>query len=401
VDDVEASGMPESLVAAIRAEGIRALAFFPLAAGGRLVGKFMAYYEVPHAFTKDDENLAVTIARQLGFSIDRRRTEDDLRRNEERLRLASQAGKIGLWEWNIADNTVSWSDSLYGMHGVEKEDFDATVEGFTALVHPEDRTRVGDAIRNALTEDAPYELEFRIRRPDGEIIWIFTNALLLRSDGKPQRMLGATVDITDRKRAEEQRDLLVAELSHRVKNTLAIVISIAQRSFAKARSVEEARRSFEARIRALAQTHGRLADTHWSGISLATMLLDELAPYRSDDGANLRLSGPPILLGPRCALALGLGIHELATNAAKYGALSARAGIVDIAWEKDREDGMLRIRWTERGGPPIVAPVRSGFGRLLLERALASDLGGTVALDFAAEGLRCTIAIPLAEHVVE
>jgi two-component sensor histidine kinase len=281
------------------------------------------------------------------------------------------------------------------MHGVKKDEFSATVEGFSALVHPEDRERVTHAIQRTLDEDVPYELEFRILRPDGSVVWIFTNAFVLRSDGRPIRLVGATVDITERKEAELQRDLLVAELSHRVKNTLATVISVARQSFLNAQSADEASQAFNARIRALAQTHGRLAEANWSGVSLETMLSDEFAPYRSRDGKNVRLSGPPIVLTPRCALTLGMAVHELATNAAKYGALSTRKGKIDVAWQADA--GELRILWSERGGPPVAPPSRSGFGRLLLERALGSDLRGNVQLDFAEDGLKCAIAVPLEE----
>jgi two-component sensor histidine kinase len=129
------------------------------------------------------------------------------------------------------------------------------------------------------------------------------------------------------------------------------------------------------------------------------MLLGELAPYSREDGRNVRLSGPPIAFNAKCALTLGMTIHELATNAAKHGALSTKGGSVDVAWQVDFRDRQLRIRWTETGGPTVRRPTRSGFGRLLLERALPSDLGGDVQLDFAEDGLICAIAIPLDEHI--
>jgi two-component sensor histidine kinase len=207
------------------------------------------------------------------------------------------------------------------------------------------------------------------------------------------------MDITERRQAEAQRDLLLAELSHRVKNTLATVISIARQSFTRNGNFDEARDSFDARIRALAQTHGRLAETNWAGVSFETILLDEFAPYRREDGCNVRVSGRPIQLNPRCALTLGLAIHELVTNAVKHGALSTRDGLVEVAWWTDAA-GQLHIRWSESGGPPVVRPSRSGFGRLLLERALASDLRGEVTLEFAERGLRCDIVVPLDGHTV-
>jgi two-component sensor histidine kinase len=135
-------------------------------------------------------------------------------------------------------------------------------------------------------------------------------------------------------------------------------------------------------------------------VPLETILLDELAPYRREDGANVSISGPSITVKPRCAVLLGMAIHELTTNAAKHGALSTKGGSVKVAWQMDRRDGQLRIRWSEAGGPTIVAPRPSGFGRLLLERAVAADLQGDVALDFSGEGLTCRIDLPLDEHLV-
>jgi two-component sensor histidine kinase len=211
-------------------------------------------------------------------------------------------------------------------------------------------------------------------------------------------------DISERKRAEaalaqaaELRDLLVAELSHRVKNTLATVTSIAEQSFSRGQPLEHACQAFRDRIRALGQTHGRLAEANWTGVSLETILLDELAPYRRSDGGNIYISGPLVKLTPKQALTLGMAIHELTTNAAKYGALSTAGGSVRTDWRIDPEPCKLVISWNESGGPPVIAPRRSGFGRLLLERALASDLRGDVRLDFAEAGLRCEIAVPLDE----
>jgi two-component sensor histidine kinase len=144
-----------------------------------------------------------------------------------------------------------------------------------------------------------------------------------------------------------------------------------------------------------------LAEANWSGVSLRTIVLDEIAPYRSDDDANVRLEGPSVSLTPKCALTLGMALHELATNAAKYGALSGKDGSVEVSWEVDAAECELRISWSEHGGPAVAPPTGSGFGRLLLERALASDLAGKVLLDFARDGLKCMIAIPLDDHVVQ
>jgi two-component sensor histidine kinase len=193
-----------------------------------------------------------------------------------------------------------------------------------------------------------------------------------------------------------QRDLMVAELSHRVNNTLATVLSISRQSFLGSRSTPQASEVFTARIRALAQTHSRLAEASWSGVALETIVLDELAPYRARSDRTLRISGPPVALRPKSALTLGLAIHELAANAVKYGAFSADGGSIEVVWQLV-QDGPLQICWTESGGPPVARPQSSGFGRLLLERALVAELNGDVQLNFAENGLICIIAVPLHE----
>lgn len=268
--DVDKADLAATLRTAVKAEGIGGLAFIPLMVNGALAGKFMAYYDAPHTFTDAEIGLAVIIAHQLGFAI-------------------------------------------------------------------------------------------------------------------------------ERDRARAQGDLLIAELSHRVKNTLATVISIAHQSFSRGRTSEEARQSFDGRIRALAQTHTRLAETKWSGASLEAMLLDELTPYRREDGANVRLAGPAVTLSPRHAVVFGMAFHELATNAAKYGALSAKDGVVTVSWDIVGPGRTLFLRWSESGGPPVAPPDRTGFGRMLLERVLASDLRGSVQLDFAEAGFGCTVVLPLHE----
>jgi PAS domain S-box-containing protein len=393
IADIRDADLPQSLKDCVFAEGIVALAFIPIVWQGRLIGKFMTYYGAPHAFTDDELHLAVTVARQLAFAVERKRADEELRSNEERLRLATQAGKVGIWDWDISKNRITWSDSLYPMHGVNNANFDGTVEAFSRLVHSGEHSRVAAAIEKSLNDDTPCELEFRAVKPDGEIAWLYTNATVLREGGKPVRMLGATLDITERKQADAHRDLLVAELSHRVKNTLATVMSIARQSLVKD-SFEDGRRSFTGRIQAMAHAHTRLAEKNWSGVSLETLISDELAPYRREDCANVRMSGPAVSLNPKCAVMMGMAVHELATNAAKYGAFSMPSGVVTISWELVAPR-QLRLRWEESGGPAVKPEPRSGFGRLLLERALTSDLRGKVQMDFAPKGLRCEISFPL------
>ena len=234
------------------------------------------------------------------------------------------------------------------------------------------------------------------RRKDGTLVDISLTVSPMRN-AKGEIVAASKIarDISDKKKAEAQYNLLIAELNHRVKNTLATVVSIARQCFSGPET-REARAAFNARIRGLAQSHARLAEADWTSIDLQSLFADEFAPYRR--GGNVQIVGPPVALSPKCALTLGLAVHELATNAAKYGALSTDKGVVDVSWIIDPDDGSLAISWQERGGPPVTPPSRTGFGRLLLERAVAADLKSRISLDFAPDGLRFIAIIPSAQY---
>ena len=408
IDDISSADLDASLKQTVAAEGIGALAFIPLMAQGRLIGKFMVYYEKTHAFAGAELNLAITIARQLGFSIERVRAEQELRRNEERereraseLEALMEAVPAAIWIARDADcrvitgNRTSYdflklspdtNPSLAARNGRPRH--------FEILVNDKPLPLESMPVERAARGEIVSNFEEEIRFQDGTSRHLLGNAApLFDKSGKPTGAVAAFVDITARKQAEQQRDLLIAELNHRVKNTLATVVAISHQSFVDGRPAGEAHRSFERRVRALAQTHGRLAEASWSGVSLEMLLADETAPYRDERG-NVRIAGPRIQLNPKSAVSLGMAFHELTTNAAKYGALSAKQGSLEVTWSitTNRE---LRICWQESGGPAVQAPERTGFGRLLLERALRSDLDAEVQLDFAPAGLECIITFPL------
>jgi two-component sensor histidine kinase/CHASE1-domain containing sensor protein len=208
--------------------------------------------------------------------------------------------------------------------------------------------------------------------------------------------LAAEAEIAARRRSEQQRELLVAELNHRVKNTLATVQSIAAQTLREGKSLRETRDSFESRLLALSETHNLLTREHWQGASLHALVQLELAPY-AGERERITVAGDDLLLSPETALALGMALHELTTNALKYGALSGAAGQVRIAWRRTEEAGApwLTLDWTEADGPRVQPPERRGFGSRLLETGLRRQLRGRVALTFPPEGVRCRIELPL------
>lgn len=525
IDDIDDADEPEALKAVIRREGIGALAFIPLFADGEVIGKFMVYHDAPHAFSESEIDLAVTIARQLGFSLERyeadaarRRVEEALRQNQERLRLATYTGKVGLWTWEIATGEVSWTESLYAVHGVDRAEFVPTRDSFLSLVHPDDRDAVIRAIARSVEDDAPYEIEFRAVRPDGDVVWLFTNAVLVKENDEPARMVGATcdvtelkqaeerfrlaieaapsgmlqvdqegsihlvnahaeallgydrgeligrkvemlvperfrgthpafrdsydeapearpmgagrelyalrkdgsevpveiglspvrtseglfvlsaiVDISERKRAETQREMLLAELNHRVKNTLAVVQGIAYQTFKDTDTSPTVLKAFEGRLGALARAHALLTQSSWENASLDDLVAEALSVAGADE-RRVEAGGPCVLLDPRPALAVAIALHELSTNALKYGALSVKGGQIAVKWQAAGPTGEgLKLIWQESGGPRVSTPGHRGFGTRMIEGALAHDLGGTVVLEFQPEGLRCVIETPLRE----
>ena len=228
-------------------------------------------------------------------------------------------------------------------------------------------------------------------------IWLSTKTPLYAGDGQLLGLVGVSVEITERKQAEERRRLLVHELNHRVKNTLATVQAIAAQTL---RGTDPAIRwTLEARLRALAAAHDVLTAESWTGATLHDLVSGVLAPHGGTAEGRFDVTGPALRLAPAAALALTLGLHELATNALKYGALAAPAGRVRLRWEVvPGERPLFRLSWTEQGGPHLDGPPsRRGFGTRLIERSVAHDLRGTVRLDFAPSGLTCLIEAPLAD----
>jgi PAS domain S-box-containing protein len=257
--------------------------------------------------------------------------------------------------------------------------------------------RLDWAVTRVLEGQSFSDLEVRLRRLDKEHErWVSYNGTAVRDpDGSVALAILTMRDITARKKAEERQALLLAELSHRVKNTLAVVQGIAARSLAADRPPAEGRDAFTKRLRALARAHSLLTATEWRGASLRAVVESELQPY----GERAVLSGPELMLEPKAALTLALALHELATNAAKHGALSAPEGRVEVAWSVEHSPAHapeLRLTWREHDGPPVRPPARRGFGSALVEQGLRHDLDGTAVMEFRPDGLACELTVPVA-----
>jgi PAS domain S-box-containing protein len=253
----------------------------------------------------------------------------------------------------------------------------------------------------ALKEGRPVRgAEAIAERPDGTQRWFAPYPTPLRDpSGKLTGAINMLVDITERKEAERLQKLLLDELNHRVKNTLASVQSVVVQAAKSARDVDEFRHAVEGRILALSRAHNQLSRRSWADVELHELLRACIAPYLSK--ANVALDGGPTIVAPRIGLMLCMAIHELATNAAKYGALSTPVGRVSLRWdiEEAGDQRLLRLHWLERDGPPVTPPERKGFGTRLLERGIQMELRGTTSIRFSPSGVECDITIPLTAHV--
>ncbi|WP_188311997.1 PAS domain S-box protein [Salinarimonas soli] len=328
---------------------------------------------------------------------DRKAREAELAAANQRLEIAQSAGGIGVFDWNPVTDVSTVSPAYRALYGWAPDvpvDFDT----WLARVHSDDREAARRDSERALAE-GDYASEYRILRPDGEERWIHARGVVTFDEtGRPVRMVGVNLDITERKHAEDQKTLMVRELHHRVKNTLATVQAIANATARNATDIESFRQSFTARIISLARTHTLLTENAWGVIPLRDLLDTELAPYEEEAGRVVR-EGPAILLPSDVALAFGMAVHELTTNAAKHGALSTPTGRLVVRWALDETDATRRLRfsWVERGGPVTSPPKRKGFGSRLLQHMLAGQLKGDVLMDYAPEGLTFSIDIALAE----
>jgi PAS domain S-box-containing protein len=508
VEDIRFSGETDALKATVETEGIRALAFIPLIANDKLIGKFMTYYPEPHCFTEHETSLANTIARQLALAVSRYRYEDA----PVMIWISDQQGqclhlnRMLRTFWGVDEASISdfdWSRTLHPDDAYDiqtqvmnalKNQSSVTIKGRYAdaasryrVLQTDARPRFSaageflgmigvnvDVTEREEAEEALRKSEQRFRNaveaaPSGMIMTDSEGHIVLSNahserlfgytrdelEGKkieilvPERFrdphpnlrsgyyehpsarpmglrrdlfarrkdgtelpveiglspietdeglmtLAAIVDISERKKAEAHRELLIAELNHRVKNTLSTVQSLAWQTF-KDSPNRPTVKAFEARLIALSSAHDVLTRENWESAGLREIIEQAIAPHRSDVDDRFAIEGPEVRLTPKSALAIAMGLHELCTNAAKYGALSIPKGRVSISWGVDRgvSPAQFNLLWQERGGPIVKPPQRKGFGSLLVEKLLASDLGGTVVLSYAPEGVTCSILAPL------
>ncbi len=346
--------------------------------------------------------LAIVVETTAKVSLERQRLEieADLRAREAELARVQEIGNVGGLEVDLTRGFRNKRSPEYlRVHGLPPSAAHETHEDWVNRIHPSERAETEAHFREAIASDATnYQAEYRIIRPiDGKTRWISATAIIEREpDGRPTRLVGAHIDVTERKEAESRQRLLMQELTHRVRNTLALVQAICSQTMRNANTIEEARDTLVARISALSQANDVLMRSSWTNAEMASLV--EAVVNLHGDVSRFRIEGPSVLLGPKAALSLTLILHELATNAVKYGALSSRSAEakVEIAWEIEQHDAdrKFKLRWQESGGPPVTPPTRKGFGSRLIERSFPSSSSKT-ELHYPPEGVVFTFETPL------
>jgi PAS domain S-box-containing protein len=340
---------------------------------------------------------------QLNLDLERRVAErtaeleasnDRLRESERRRSLALEAGRMGSWDWDVASGTWACDAGQYRIFGLDPRDEPLSFTDIRTFIHDEDLAQLHGQIQQAADGDGTFQIEIRVLHPSGRARWcLCAAAVTCDARGAPLRVSGVMIDITELKDAEERRALLVREVDHRARNALAVVQSIVR--LTKAKSMGNYVAKVEGRINALANAHVLLSESRWEGADLHKLVEEELAPYRDRGTERVTMSGPRILLKPGVAQTIAIVLHELATNAAKYGALSQEGGAIVISWRCDSE--RLTIQWRESGGPSVQEPTSLGFGTKVIKASLMQQLGGAATFEWLPAGLQFTMSGILGE----
>jgi two-component sensor histidine kinase/CheY-like chemotaxis protein len=317
-------------------------------------------------------------------------SSNQLRESERSRSIALAAGQMGSLQWELESGACFCDDGQCRIFGIDPSAAQISIDTIRPLVDEEDFAKLQELIAGENGSET-FQTEIRVvRSPESVRSCICAAALTRGPEGRPSRVSIVMIDITERKQAEDRQLLLAREVDHRARNALAVVQSIVR--LTRADNQQTYVRAIEGRIHALAQAHTLLSESRWQGADLVRIVGEELAPYRVGDGPRVSVNGASVILSPEKAQNIALAVHELATNSAKYGALSVTAGALDISWES--AGGVLTLRWQEANGPLVRAPSAQGFGTRIMNASIKHQIGGHVFWDWRPTGLHCTIQIP-------
>jgi PAS domain S-box-containing protein len=316
-------------------------------------------------------------------------------RGSEFSSVAVEPTRMGVFHFDVQSNRLTYSDELLALVGTDRAQVGGTTGAVEIVMHPDDVVRC----RKVLSAGERLDHDFRIIRPDGEVRWMhWRGEIVRRCGGAPIEVRGVTLDVTDRKRVEENVHLMIKELSHRSKNLMAVVQAISWQTAQRSFDLEEFEQLFARRLEALARCQDLLVSRDWRWVALQDLVRAQLDPFL-DAKERLVARGPALLLMPLAAQDLGLALHELATNASKYGALSAPSGKVEIGWTVAAagaaDSKQFHMTWRESGGPTVSRPVRKGFGSTVITATIARTFNGKAELAYRPEGVSWELRAPL------
>jgi PAS domain S-box-containing protein len=341
------------------------------------------------------------ITEWFGMATDitqRRQIDQELARGAQMLRVASEIGKVGMWDWNVENGDMVWSEEHYRMEGYAPGEIVPTYEAWAERIHPDDLAATEASVTQARETGSEYVHEYRVVHPDGEVRWLSARGRFLYDEkGKPVRMLGAMIDITRRRREEEWQRLMVAELQHRVRNLIGMVRSVARLSAPSHRHVDEYVDHLIGRLQAMGRTQSTLTRSPGRSVDLAELVREELIVH-AVQADQCHVDGPDVALSPHAAEIVTLAIHELATNSIKYGALGD-TGYIRIMWTTEERDGKnwVSLRWQETAPRRKTKHVRKGFGRRLIEERVPYELQGMGRFALHDTGILAELEFPLTQ----
>ncbi len=364
-----------------------------ISVGGKPWGVIGLHDRKPNAFDEEDLAILEAVAGIISMTIMQAAREDFLSRERLIQSLAMGVAEMGIWTMDVETGAVTWDQRLRKMIGIESAKSRPNADDYLSRVAKEDRERVDASLSATISEGIPFEEEFRFFRPDGEMVWLLGKGERVQQDGR-STILGINADITERKQSEEQSAFMMRELDHRVKNLLAIILSIAEITSRSSDDIHTFKADFRARLDAMARTHSLLANSRWAGTDLRSLIKDEVVKQAGQK--QVEFAGPAIVIAPAAAQSLSMFFHELNTNAHKYGALSVPDGKVAIEWRtSDGGKGELTLSWIESGGPKVVKPKKQGFGSKVLGQIIQRQLGAKTKTEWKAKGLELTATMPL------
>ena len=325
-----------------------------------------------------------------------------LRQTATRLETVLQASSLGAWQWYPKSDRNEYNARWAEMLGYQPGELDCAQLEWRDRLHPEERERVlASVARHVRGETAEFREEHRLRHKDGHWIWVLDAGRVVErdADGIAEVVTGVHLDITDRREAEERMAIVSREMDHRAKNLLAVVQAII--GMTKATSVEAFKLALRGRVQALSRVHDLLSESRWQGSDLRDIAEQELAPYAREVGQDILIAGPRVVLEPAASQALSMTLHELATNAAKYGALSQPEAKLRLSWKISDDEASVELVWEESCGRRTEGdPEHIGFGSQMMQGIIEGQLGGTLEFQWTEQGMRCNFSVPRT-HVVE